>query len=229
METLPASLAIVRQRAVEVDETSLATIPLAEVWNRLCRGERLVTDTFLTSRRCYLVLSPEVPNDSRKPLGVYRRSIVEGLLQGCQAKSIALDLCRSHSTVAQEAKRALQQLGIECTPARVHPLVAMAAQEAAQSSPRLLGRFAKISGPEGELWVVGTARPDDALARLLSPAEYAVARCLIEGLNYDEIARSRGTSPRTVANQLAAVFRRVGVTGRCRLVQYLACSAVAYG
>lgn len=35
---------------------------------------------------------------------------------------------------------------------------------------------------------------------------------------YSEIARRRGTSTRTIANQLSAAFRRHGVSGRCELI-----------
>ena len=44
---------------------------------------------------------------------------------------------------------------------------------------------------------------------------------LVEGLCYDEIARRRGTSTRTIANQISAVFRRMRVSGRNDLVQRL--------
>jgi hypothetical protein len=49
-------------------------------------------------------------------------------------------------------------------------------------------------------------------------------RGLLEGRNYLEIAKKRGTSTRTVANQLAAAFRRLGVSGRASLLNHIVSS-----
>jgi DNA-binding CsgD family transcriptional regulator len=54
--------------------------------------------------------------------------------------------------------------------------------------------------------------PDD-----LTPAERQVALAALAGLSNAEIARMRGSSPRTVANQLATLFRKLGVRSRAEL------------
>jgi DNA-binding NarL/FixJ family response regulator len=41
---------------------------------------------------------------------------------------------------------------------------------------------------------------------------------LLEGCPYSEIARQRNTSVRTVANQVAAAFTRLHVSGRAQLL-----------
>ncbi len=46
-------------------------------------------------------------------------------------------------------------------------------------------------------------------------------RSLLEGHSYQEIARRRGTSQRTIANQIAAVFHRMAVSNRNELVHRL--------
>jgi DNA-binding CsgD family transcriptional regulator len=55
----------------------------------------------------------------------------------------------------------------------------------------------------------------------LTVAEYGVVRLILEGLSNAEIARARGSSPRTVANQIAAVFRKLGVRSRAELAAKL--------
>ena len=55
----------------------------------------------------------------------------------------------------------------------------------------------------------------------LTDAEHAVARDAIAGLSNAEIARRRGSSPRTVANQLAAIYRKLGVSSRAELAVML--------
>ncbi len=57
--------------------------------------------------------------------------------------------------------------------------------------------------------------------RALTDAEYDVARDAIEGFSNAEIARRRGRSARTVANQLASIYRKLGVTSRAELAAIL--------
>lgn len=60
-----------------------------------------------------------------------------------------------------------------------------------------------------------------ALPRELTPAESAVVELVVRGVACAEIARIRRVSPRTVANQLASVYRKLGVTCRASLVRAL--------
>jgi DNA-binding CsgD family transcriptional regulator len=55
----------------------------------------------------------------------------------------------------------------------------------------------------------------------LTPAERRVAELAVQGLSNAEIAAQRGRSLRTVANQLASVFRKMGVTSRVTLAARL--------
>lgn len=58
----------------------------------------------------------------------------------------------------------------------------------------------------------------------LSPAERDVVAAVVAGRSNAEIAAARGTSPRTVANQVALVFRKLGVGSRSELVaRWLIC------
>ncbi|HEX7600545.1 MAG TPA: helix-turn-helix transcriptional regulator [Polyangiaceae bacterium] len=51
----------------------------------------------------------------------------------------------------------------------------------------------------------------------LSKAEREVASALVEGESYAQIATRRGTASRTVANQVASIFRKLGVSSRLEL------------
>ncbi len=61
----------------------------------------------------------------------------------------------------------------------------------------------------------GELPPD--FARELSPAERHVARGLLAGLSNVEIGRLRGCSARTIANQVASLFTKLGVHSRAEL------------
>jgi DNA-binding CsgD family transcriptional regulator len=62
--------------------------------------------------------------------------------------------------------------------------------------------------------------------RLLSAAEREVALLAAGGCPSREIASQRGTSERTVANQLASIFKKLGVSSRAELARLLAGGSV---
>jgi DNA-binding NarL/FixJ family response regulator len=51
----------------------------------------------------------------------------------------------------------------------------------------------------------------------LTPSEHAVARALLAGFSNADIGRLRGSSTRTIANQVASIFRKLGVRSRAEL------------
>jgi DNA-binding CsgD family transcriptional regulator len=51
----------------------------------------------------------------------------------------------------------------------------------------------------------------------LTAAEKAVVGDVARGATNAEIAKARGRSTRTIANQLASVYRKLGVSGRAEL------------
>lgn len=83
----------------------------------------------------------------------------------------------------------------------------------------------RVPPPRGLRLVVGS--PDVVMLQLprreerwppsLTAAERAVGGMLIEGAPNAEIARRRGTSECTVANQVASIFRKTGVGSRAEL------------
>jgi len=52
----------------------------------------------------------------------------------------------------------------------------------------------------------------------LSDAEGEVANAIVKGMSNEEIARMRRTSNRTVAKQVASIFKKLGVGSRRELV-----------
>jgi DNA-binding CsgD family transcriptional regulator len=71
--------------------------------------------------------------------------------------------------------------------------------------------------------LLSTASPADAAATRLPPAGLSrVERALVEGLlrgrRNADLARERGTSRHTIANQLSILYRRLGVGSRAEVV-----------
>lgn len=63
---------------------------------------------------------------------------------------------------------------------------------------------------------------ETALPASLSPSEREVALLVAHGHSNAEIARARGVSLNTVANQIAALFRKLGVGSRLELTRRVA-------
>ena len=59
-----------------------------------------------------------------------------------------------------------------------------------------------------------TTRMEGSFWGRLTPAERDVGRLVEAGLSNAEIAWTRRSSPRTVANQVASIFRKLGISSR---------------
>ena len=87
--------------------------------------------------------------------------------------------------------------------------------------PRVLGVFAFAFGRDEFVVLKVPSSRLEARASLTS-AERSVTEGLFEGRSYRDMARERGTSPRTVAGQVRSVFKKLGVSSRSELSALLA-------
>jgi DNA-binding CsgD family transcriptional regulator len=140
-------------------------------------------------------------------------------LASSRQKSLAIDLALAPSTVALHSRLGLRDIGVDAKPSRAHPLLMLAARSSGLGARARCAVFA--SRDQRQLRVIGAPRPELLLSGRLPEAELSVVQRLIEGWSHVEIAHDRKTSPRTIANQVSAVFRRLCVSGRNELVQSL--------
>ena len=203
---------------------STERIQLAAIWDELIAGSCKVASWSHSESTWSMVLS-RGPNltGARSP-GLRHRDIEileQALLCGVR-KHVAVEAGLSCSSIAVILQSCFQFMGLHCLPSRIPGLVVAAAharhhQGAHQPShPR--GRTERQFSEQ----TITVPRPDSALVAWLAPAEHAVIDLLIQGHCYAEIARARETSIRTVANQVASGFRRLGVSGRAELLCTLA-------
>jgi DNA-binding CsgD family transcriptional regulator len=157
----------------------------------------------------------------RVALSEPRLQILEGVLSARPQKTLALEMNLAASTIAMHARLGLQTIGSSGNPSRAHPLLMLAAMTAVGAAAAAIATETLITHGASELSVLWIARPDLELDRVLTSSEAAVVRFLVEGESYAAIAAARRTSKRTVANQVAAVFKRYGVSGRNQLVARL--------
>lgn len=73
----------------------------------------------------------------------------------------------------------------------------------------------------GEQRYLVVSRPLATRGHGLTEAEWQVARLAAGGASNQEIAAARGTSVRTVANQMARALEKLGVSGRRQLARFL--------
>jgi DNA-binding NarL/FixJ family response regulator len=191
-------------------------VSLALLWRELSRGLCKITDGFFSATRCYL-LTTTAPGPAQ-PLEGRRLHILEAVLAGVGQKNIAIELELAPSTIALNARLALDCLGIRCRPSRVNPLLMLAAQAELKAWRGVNGSLSFATDGDKQVRVISVPRPGRKLEQTLPRAEFAVVRSLIEGASYEDIARQRGTSTRTIANQVTAVFRRMKVSGRSELL-----------
>jgi DNA-binding CsgD family transcriptional regulator len=211
-------------RPVHADEA----IHLSALWTELMRGSCKIEESQFTQHSCALVVTRDrsagrnaVPL-SKRHAEVLERSLIEGA-----RKSVAIDLGLCPSTVAEILKQGFMFMGLSCWPSRIPLLLVLAAH--ARRAPEL-ARPANALAAENQAFsrqTISVARPDNELSVWLTPAEYAVTRLLVEGKSYADMAVLREASARTVANQLASAFHRLGVSGRAELLCLLAARRVA--
>lgn len=70
-----------------------------------------------------------------------------------------------------------------------------------------------------EYAVLSFALRDVVYPEALTPAEREVTEGVVRGLSTAAIARERGTSARTVANQLRKIYEKLRLSGRVELVR----------
>lgn len=163
-------------------------------------GEDLLSGTLevvgrrsMGERRTEVMLrAPGVPAPFRQSLTLRLAA------NGRRTKEIASDLGVSVSTVSCDLHEGCDRMGIER-----HELALL--------------RLPTCTGCEADRSAVCWTPLASQLPGVLSPTESETARALLLGLSNCEIAASRARSVRTVANQIAAVFRRLEISSRAEL------------
>jgi DNA-binding NarL/FixJ family response regulator len=87
-------------------------------------------------------------------------------------------------------------------------------------------RVVNMSLGESQFAVVSVPLADPSGMSTLTPVERHVAVLAAEGLSNAGIGRRRGTSTRTIANQMASILRKLGISSRYELAARLALSSL---
>ena len=135
------------------------------------------------------------------------QAILSDACRGLANKEIAINQRISCSTASTTFRAAVRRLGFG---EPLHFLCVVAGLRAAPGTRRALQQAGRVL----------VTFHDQALAdagQLLTKAEREVALQLLRGRSNGAIARARNTSPHTVANQLRAIYGKLGVGSRREL------------
>jgi DNA-binding NarL/FixJ family response regulator len=211
--------------AFHADANNARTVDVSLLWTELITARTRIVDSFYSESSNYIALLPTPDNTARdRRLSRRKLDVIERVLLRGGQKPVAAELGLAPSTVAIIAGNCLRAMGFELGASRV-PLPITLSIHAVHGLTNLReARLSQVTLDGLSYSILSTTRPEYCLESALSKAEYAVTRLLVEGQSHAEIAARRQTSVRTVANQLAAAFHKLGVSGRCELVCQLVAS-----
>lgn len=181
-------------------------LDLGELWHALRDGAVFVSMTSCTAQRGFATVSAQ-PSRGPQPEDL---QALERVLAGELNKVVADELGMSESTLSVHCSKALRAIATHSVVSRV-PILLVTAAICARGLPM---PRARIEGATSTGLIISFEVPGKGLMARLTRVEAEVLRLTIEGKTHAEIATGRGTSRRTVANQLGAIFRKLGVSGR---------------
>lgn len=193
-----------------VDPGFEGCVELASLWEQLLSGQLSVVGSYCSSGRCHA----ELRRECRRAVPTVPRRLLERFFLGQSQKSLALEHALSHATVAAHCSAALHAFAPGTRAAHAPVLIVMAAHAARGAS--LAPAVVEEGGSDGRL-LAQVPIPGVTFKDRLTAAEQAVAELTIQGAFHEAMARARGTSRRTIANQLASIYFKVGVSARNEL------------
>jgi DNA-binding CsgD family transcriptional regulator len=194
-------------------------IELSTVWASLLAGKMAVIWTFQTDTRLYLISRPVSVGAKARPLSDKEQRVLIGWLSSGAEKRVAYEIGISQSSVTATLKRSLEKIGIKGTPKQIPAIVVLTAL-AAPGDQAATAATVTLGGQDHLL--ISAERSDRNLTSALTAAERDIVRLILDGCSNESIASARGSAPRTIANQLGCVFRKLGVSGRIELLVCLA-------
>jgi DNA-binding NarL/FixJ family response regulator len=198
--------------------------PLSRIWPELVAGRARIIASGATSAHYFLRLAPGAGEVSSRQLRDL--ALLERLLLGESQKSLAFETGYSASTIATAVGSALEALGLSGGARRVSLVLPLLLHAGRGHWSTVSTRVEQLGDHENELFIV-SERPEPSLSGLLSRGEIDVLSLLMEGKSYAQISARRATSSRTVANQIANVYKKLRVSGRLELLVLLAIGSPA--
>lgn len=213
-QTLANSVSEFPAEAVPENSAQLSAT-LRSVWLGLISGRFSVLSTRTTSEHVTLRIQHRAASRDHARAARIFDAASGGELQ----KAVAIDLGVAPSSVAAMLRQVTRGMGLSCKFSRLPLAIPLLRQVITR--PELVSLHLEESAHDKSkpVLVIEMRRCDDVIASKLSKSEYEVARQLLEGCTYRQMASSRATSVRTIANQVSSVFKKLGVSGRFEVLR----------
>jgi DNA-binding NarL/FixJ family response regulator len=181
-------------------------------WEGLVSGRWSMVERFDSDGRRFVVAIKNDPNHpDPRGLTARERQVAEYVGLGCASKEIAYTLGLSEAAITNCTARTQHKLGL-----------ASRAELVAFFAPSGFRRKLAETSLAGEQLLIGShSLIDTRHIANLSEAERDVVSLLIAGSTNSDIAQRRGSSERTVANQIQSIFQKLCVRSRGELVARL--------
>ncbi|MFO0615205.1 MAG: LuxR C-terminal-related transcriptional regulator [Polyangiaceae bacterium] len=201
--------AVQRIESVRAGNDRASPEQVLDLWRGLVSGRWSLVDRWERDGRRYVAAYENVAAPDVRGLVPWELSVLRCYQRNATAEETAFATGLELATVDRVLGSAARRLGLR----RPAELVRL-------TESGLLDRIAVQVGDD-QLHVLRfdpPTLPADWRSRL-SPAQAAVVTAAAQGLADSEIARDRRVSVRTVSNQLAAVYRELGLGGRAELIR----------
>lgn len=216
----PGGRAALRAMALAIEQArgpmrKSDTASALSLWTALVEGRWTLLEHFDRGGRRYLVARRNEPRvRGTLALSAREEQVAGYAALGHPVKLIAYELGLSSSTVSEHLASAMQKLGIETR--------AELAKVWAGATNIPIAEAAEFGQGLEELAVAAADVEDHIHDPRLTETERGIVSRVLRGETNAAIAAARGTSPRTVANQVARVFKKLGVGSRSELAAYVA-------
>lgn len=208
-----------RLRRLGRGDDALALLPA--LWD----GNWSVIDVWDTDGRRYYAAAQNPPEGAAvRALSHREQQVVHAATSDAALKVIAADLGLSESAVSRHLTTALRKLGL---PTRTDLIRASVAHRRLLRLGDAGVAMRPTTDPGTTPLQVLTSDLAGDWAQPLTTAETRVASLMLQGLEDAAIAQSLGVSQRTVANQCAAIFHKLGIGSRIQLAALAATSRSA--
>jgi len=194
------------QSGSRVRETDLSLI-----WQLLGEGKLFLRETHCEAGRCFATLEAR---PTGKPIRPHQLAVLERVFEGEGQKTLASERGVSVATIACYCTQAMTAMMPTQWVSRA-PIIAVMAALSARGAPAGRARYERQI--DDQRYLISVEIPGQSFRDRLSCSEWEVAQLSIEGESHTGVAKARGTSVRTVANQLASVFGKLRVSGRSEL------------
>ena len=200
---------------------------ISAIWAALMAGRAEITGQVSTHDQTGLEIADQPVASPERSLSAREREVVEHSLLSRSQKAAAIELHISQALLAGVLHTSFQKMGLECTYRNAPALLVFMVLALRRSdSPHgiTIETFERDARTVHRLTV---ERPETRVSAMLSPAESAVVQMMVDGRSHEQMADVRRTSRRTIANQIAAIHAKLGVSGRIDLLARLTIGGAA--